>query len=385
MFKENLEKEVSEFLKQCTGCGKCMKACPLPESDQMLIRSLNYATYKKSLPTAKTIEFAQKCIQCGACNIECPANCHREKMMLWLKTRLSNSLPKGYKNALKYKGSRLSFFQKIGRYFALKKLEPVAGELKKHVDKKDFKETPLLFYLGDSIYSPSLAQHKLIAIAEYMNKDFEILAGYKYSNGIQHYYAGLLDEADKMHDVLYDAVLKVNPATVVTITGEDYEAMKHLQKHWGLNFILKTATEWLLDNVNKLNLKGEKQKVTFHDSCILGRKENKKALPRELLDKVCTIVDIPQDKGLCLCCGFLRGEHEPDSLQRMQTKKLEQVKTKNMSVECINCWNKLAPAAEQKNIKLTDVISLVYSALEEEIKEEQAKEAEQIREEDMEE
>ncbi|MBW3012905.1 (Fe-S)-binding protein [Candidatus Woesearchaeota archaeon] len=385
MFKEKLENEVEDFLKQCTGCGKCMKVCRLPESDSMLVRSLNYATHKKSMPTAKTIEFAQKCIQCGACGANCPADCHRELMMLWLKARLSNTLPKGYKNALKYKGSKLSFFEKIGKYFALKKLDPIAGSLKKHIDKSSFKETPLLFYFGDSVYSPSLAQHKLTAIADYIGAEYEVLAGYKYSNGIQHYYAGLLDAADKMHDVLYDAVLKVNPTIIVTITGEDYEAMKNLQRYWGLNFVLKTATEWLLDNVAKLKLKGEKSRITFHDSCILSRKENKRMMPRKLLDKICTIVDIPQDKGLCMCCGFLRGEHDLDALQTMQAKKLEHVKTNYLGVECINCWSNLAPAAEQKKIKLTDVISLVYNSIEKEMMEEQAKEKEEVSEEELEE
>ncbi len=82
-----------------------------------------------------------------------------------------------------------------------------------------------------------------------------------------------------------------------------------------------------------------------------------------------------------------RGEHDAAGLENLQMKKIfDNVKTSHLSVECINCWSKLAPAAEQKNIKLTDVISLVYNAIEKEIKEEQAKEKEQtITEEELEE
>jgi len=370
MFHELLEKEVREFLKQCTGCGKCMEKCPIPESDNMLIRSLNYAAQKKSMPTPNTINFAEKCMQCGGCNTVCPANCHREKIMLWLKARISRNLPKGYKKVLKYKGNKLSFFERIGKYLELRKKNHILDNLRKHVDKKNLKEANLLFYFGDSVYSPSKAAHKLLAIADYLKTDYEVLAGYSYCNGIQHYYSGLLKKAEQMHYALYDAIMKINPTIIVTLTGEDYEAMKNLQRHWHQKFILKTATEWLMDNIDKLKMKSGKQKITFHDSCILSRKENKKNVPRELLNKLGTVTDLPQDQGLCLCCGFFRAEHSPEEMKEIQTKKLDQVKTKTLSVECINCWNNLAPIAEQKGLKITDVISLVYESIEKEIEEE---------------
>ena len=369
MFHEILEKEVRDFLKQCTGCGKCMEKCPIPESDNMLIRSLNYAAHKKSLPTPNTIDFAEKCMQCGACNTVCPANCHREKMMLWLKARISRNLPKGYLKVLKYKGAKLSFFEKFGKYLELRKKNHILDNLKQYVDKTNFKEANLLFYLGDSVYSPSKAAHKLIAIADYLKQDYEVLAGYKYCSGIQHYYSGLLKKAEQMHYALYDAVMKINPTIIVTLTGEDYEAMKNLQRHWQQKFILKTATEWLIDNIDRLKIKKGKQRITFHDSCILSGKENKKELPRKLLEKVGTVVNLPHDQGLCMCCGFLRAEHNPEDVKEMQAKKLEHVKTKRLSVECINCWNNLAPIAEQKGLNITDVISLVYEGIEKEIEE----------------
>ena len=88
-----------------------------------------------------------------------------------------------------------------------------------------------------------------------------------------------------------------------------------------------------------------------------------------MLEKVGTVVNLPHDQGLCMCCGFFRAEHNPEDMKEIQAKKLEHVKTKKLSVECINCWNNLAPIAEKKGLKITDVISLVYEGIEKEIEE----------------
>ncbi|MCK4670728.1 MAG: (Fe-S)-binding protein [Nanoarchaeota archaeon] len=363
-FYDELKDRTNDFLLSCIGCGNCMKVCPISESSNMVIKNLNTATSSpENTPLPESIiEFTHKCFQCGLCNDVCPTNSHREEMMLLLKSKLQSTLPKEYHNKLALKGQNLGFVKNIKQKFA--KNKDILGPLLPHYEKRNLKECDTLFYFGCYMLSPTEIQHNTIIIANKLGIDYEILGGLKYCCGMPHYYAGQIDNSEIMHIELLDAINKVNPKVVITSCAECYEALKNLQRKMGASFQPMTTTEWILKNINNLQLKKLSDKVMFHESCIYKRKENMREHGPEVIRKVADLKEFQNIKSANLCCGNLRCDHDPEGLSTLHDKKLQAAKTTGkMCVECVHCWENFADDASRHGITLTDITTLVVNAL----------------------
>ena len=74
----------------CIGCDRCMRACPVPLSNQVNIAELNNATASGEI-SPLIARFTEECVLCGSCVPVCPVDNHRDRMMLALKQRLGVS------------------------------------------------------------------------------------------------------------------------------------------------------------------------------------------------------------------------------------------------------------------------------------------------------
>ena len=157
-FLEELESWVDYNLKNCIGVDECMKVCPVVDKD-LPIKKLNEATRPGTPVPPDIAKFAEECIQCGRCDAVCPTTAGRSIMMLYLKAKLAmqDIEPDAYRKYLRMKGHdknplligafNMIFRRKIGR-------------LGRHVDKKRFRKSPLLFYLGCYIFRTFFILHK---------------------------------------------------------------------------------------------------------------------------------------------------------------------------------------------------------------------------------
>ncbi len=83
------EKRVQFEIDMCVGCNRCMNACPLPSSTQIIMADLNHANVSDEI-TSLVANFTHECIMCGSCVPVCPVDNHRDLLMLSLKQRLGS-------------------------------------------------------------------------------------------------------------------------------------------------------------------------------------------------------------------------------------------------------------------------------------------------------
>ncbi|MBW3010801.1 (Fe-S)-binding protein [Candidatus Woesearchaeota archaeon] len=339
-----------------------MKVCPIEDSRNMSIRNLNTATSSQpGTPLPESIvTFAHKCFQCGLCNDVCPTNSHREEMMLHLKSKLIDSLPKERRAELAIKGRRLGFVGNVKQKFA--KNKNLLGPLLSAYEKREFSECDTLFYFGCYMLSPTEIQHNTIIIANKLGIEYEIIGGLKYCCGMPHYYSGEIDKAEDMHNDLLEAIKVVNPKVIITSCAECHEALKNMQRKMGATFKVMTTTEWILKNISNLQLKKLSDKVVFHESCKYKRKENMAEHGREIIRKVADLAEFKDKKVANICCGTFGNDSE--GVAEMHEKKMQGAKeTNKMCVECVHCWEGFANSADSAGVKLTDITSLVVKAL----------------------
>lgn len=193
----------------------------------------------------------------------------------------------------------------------------------------------------------------------------EVMAGYRYCCGYPHYSTGRLKDSEKLFTDLFFAIKKVNPKVVITGCAECYVALKIIKEKFNADFKPITTSEWILQNMDNFNLSKTKEKVTFHDACMLSRLENLSENPRKIIKEIAELVEMEENKENSLCCGGMRATHNQKGLLEFREKKLKDAKAtgaEKMITECITCWEKYNPPSEEQDIKIEDIVGLVYNS-----------------------
>ena len=357
---EDIKQQVESEISSCRNCKKCLLACPLPESKGIDIFHLNREILSER-PTHAMLDFAFLCYSCGACNDSCSEHLRRDLHMAYLRSK--GRLPKGFTNLLHWRGRSLGPIDKA--LYSLKRIkdrpvDSIAG----HLDKTEFKDTDLLFYFACYAYSPSEIPQKTLGIADHLGLDYDVIAGYSHCCGWPHFLAGDFDRAEPLFIDLFNTITNTTAKTVVTGCAECYKALKFIRDRYAGSFKVLTTTEWITAHQKKLKLTKSTEPITFHDSCQLSRLEDKADVPRALVKKMASLVEMEANRRETRCCGGMRAGHEPERLNILRQNRLTEAKStgaKMMVTECITCYEKYHPHA--KDIKVRDLSELVYDRL----------------------
>jgi len=361
-FVEELESWTEYNLKNCIGVDECMKACPVVDPD-VTIKELNEATRPGTVVPPKIRKFAAECIQCGRCDTVCPTIAGRSIMMLYLKAKVAQQGkgPKAYKNYLRFKGHNrnpvvLAAINLIGR----KRIR----ELAQHVDKKDFKKAPLLFYFGCYIFTQLESTHQTLAIADRLGLEYEVLGGNRSCCGWPQLLAGETDLAEDYHEHLLRLIEKSEPEQVVTGCAECFMSLKKIQRKYRATFEPLTTPQWLLKHADELSLQKTDELVTYHDSCHLSRKMGMPEPPRELLAKMVDIKEMERSGRVnTYCCGYWNMHYNHDQLHQLHYDRFEEAKktgAKKMVCECITCVESFTSDAKKGGVVVEDIVQTVY-------------------------
>ena len=98
---------VSKYIDQCIQCHRCMDACPVTKGS-FSINELNQATKDGKEVPSLIKEFTFNCVQCGKCVPVCPVNIRRDLMVRYIKFKIKDQKPWGYRRYLFIKGSDLT-------------------------------------------------------------------------------------------------------------------------------------------------------------------------------------------------------------------------------------------------------------------------------------
>ncbi|KYC92926.1 4Fe-4S dicluster domain-containing protein [Heyndrickxia sporothermodurans] len=164
---------------------------------------------------------------------------------------------------------------------------------------------------------------------------------------------------------------------IVTIDPHAYNIFKKEYPDFGLEAEVYHHTELLYELVKEGRLKPKyevNEKITFHDSCYLGRYNDVYDPPREILKAIpgVTLVEMERNREKGMCCGAGGGLMwmEEDTGHRINVSRTEQALAVNPSIissGCPYCLTMLSDGTKAKEVEETvktyDVAELLEKAV----------------------
>ncbi len=162
---------------------------------------------------------------------------------------------------------------------------------------------------------------------------------------------------------------------IITACPHCFNILKNEYPALGGTYEVIHHSTFLQQLINKGELKVEGglfkgKKITFHDSCYLGRANNIYEAPREVLKQLdADLVEMAQTKSKGLCCGAggaqMWKEDEPGE-KRINTLRTEQALETDpdvIAVSCPYCSTMLTDGVKSKNkqddVKVLDIAELI--------------------------
>jgi heterodisulfide reductase subunit D len=241
-------------------------------------------------------------------------------------------------------------------------------------------KTPeVLFWVGCAGSFDSRYKAVTVAFAKILSKagiSFAILGPEETCNGDPARRAGneFLFQMQAMGNI--QVLNGYNIKTIVTACPHCFNILKNEYPELGGNYEVIHHTTFLqkLINEGKIKLKGggefKGKKITYHDSCYLGRANNIYEAPRELLEKLdADLVEMKRCKTKGLCCGAggaqMFKEAEPGK-KEINVERTEEAIATGASIiasACPFCMTMLSDGVKNKEkeseVKVYDLAELI--------------------------
>ncbi|HLR67269.1 MAG TPA: (Fe-S)-binding protein [Virgibacillus sp.] len=400
-------------LYACVECGRCTDVCPAAGTGKMLspmdlmIKIRDHLTEKGAAVTGKTPwvptfafsntqgnqlasagnkeaaatvesidligdvmteEEISGCTTCRACEDACPVmNEHVDKIidlrryLVMTEGKMDSDIQRAVMN-----------IERQGNPWGLSKKDrikwreldesvyiPTIKELKK--EDKDFE---YLFWVSSMGSFDSRSQKIAIAFAKLMNQagiNFAILGNKEANSG---------DTARRIgNEFLFQEIAeknikefnKHNVTKIVTIDPHAYNIFKNEYPDFGFEAEVYHHSQMLFDLVmnGKLKPTGEiNQRLTYHDSCYLGRYNGVYDPPREILKSIpgLELVEMKRNRENGMCCGAGGGlmwteETTGNRINVARTEQALEVEPSMISSACPFCLTMLSDGTKAKEVE----------------------------------
>ncbi len=252
---------------------------------------------KKILDVTNSVNLFYLCTECSACQIICPLNISLGEELRKIKEELGeNNLVPFYLKQVKEITEKMNLF-------GMEYSEKYAGE-------KEGKPEVLL-YIG---CSASRFRGKTVeAVINFLRKTktgFMTSPVHEKCCGLPLLQAGFKKEFIEIGKVNVEEINNLEVKEIITLCPSCTYTFKEIYPKYGLKIKkrIKHITSFLIELVNKGKIKSgkyrEKERVVYHDPCILARQLNIVNEPRFLLRKTGVKILSPPHKGKeTFCCG----------------------------------------------------------------------------------
>jgi len=347
----------------CTECGRCTEACPAANSGKILSpKSIMVDIRKRTLERSKSsadesimqktlvhFHVADKmlwqCTTCMACVEECPVLIEHIDSIVDMRRYLVLS-------ESEFPSSLNLLFKNIETNFnpwAFNSNE--RGKWAEGLGVKTMAEDSncdLLFWVGcagsydDRYIKVSKA---LVLIMQKANINFRILGNEEKCNGDTARRLGNEYLAQQMMMENVETLNKYNIKKIVTACPHCLNSLKNEYKQFGGEFEVMHHTQLISELIkeNKLTPVSEsgQRKVTYHDSCYLGRYNNIYNEPRSILSAIpgTELIELDRNKSRGFCCGAGGGQMflEDDEGERINHNRTKEIIKKDPSLVATAC------------------------------------------------
>ena len=379
-------------LDACTSCGRCQDQCPAYASDKPLspkklildlLDNLNEKAPKlfkgESLEndpaivgTAVQADEIWACTTCGACVEACPVFVeHIEKVVELRRDRalMEGDFPAELNQT--FKGMENNF-NPWGIGFS-SRADWAEGLNLKRLDKGE--KADILWFVGcagsfdDRIKKVSISFAKILSAA---GVDFGILGTEEKCCGETARRLGNEYLAQTLMEMNIELFNKLGIKKIVTSCPHCYNTLKYEYPQFKGNYEVVHSSELLAqlikDGKIKLNQKGNK-KITFHDSCYLGRYSNIYQQPRDVINSVSSnLIELKRNRNNSFCCGAGGGrmwleETIGERINNIRADEIIESGAETVASACPYCLTMLTDGLKDREaidkIDAMDIIELV--------------------------
>ncbi len=379
----------------CTECGRCTSVCPANTvgktlSPREIIVNIRQRTKDKAPLLAKGVNEGEEiektlvhnyisdlelwqCTTCMACVQECPVMIEHVDSIVDMRRNLvltESQFPSGLNNV--FKSLETNFTP-----WAFSSAE--RADWSEGLDVKTMQNDPnceYLFWVGcagsfdDRYKKVSQALAKLMQKA---NIEFRILGIEEKCNGDTARRLGNEYIAQMLMMENVETLNKYNVKKIVTACPHCYHSLKNEYKQFGGDFDVIHHSELIMNLIKdgKIQLtENGKSKVTYHDSCYLGRYNSIYNPPRKSLQKIggVNLVEMGRNKDKGFCCGagggrmFLEDE-EGGRVNEERTKEALDTGADTIASACPFCMTMMTDGVKHfeksEEVAVKDIAEIV--------------------------
>ncbi|MEO0210638.1 MAG: FAD-binding and (Fe-S)-binding domain-containing protein [candidate division WOR-3 bacterium] len=387
--KKGIPPDVAWFAYSCSQCGFCVDTCDQfygrlwesqsPRGKWFFLRQLLEGKEKFDQEAVNTF---MVCTTCEYCNVMCSEGLPIEPS--WLKLRGVAIEDRGMMTIPPFEIMAASLARNLNIWAHLreKRDEWVPEDVRPHI--KD--SSPVMYFAGctASFVEKDMAQAAVRLLRD-AGVEFTMLGKDESCCGLPMLVAGKWKEfADVVKHNISEA-RKRGVKTVITSCPACWLSWHTYYKEWAKklgiehDFEVKHYSEVLAPRARELGFREVKERVTFHDSCHIGRAGGVYEEPRELIKAVPGLdyQEMRHNREYGLCCGsVLTLISEPSVAAEVGKERLDEaneIKADRVLTLCPCCRFQLTVTKEKKGIpvEITDLATFLARAKGYDVKEDE--------------
>jgi len=369
----------------CIQCGMCAGTCPYGEymayPPRQIINMLRLGLIEEVLRSDSLLN----CVACYACLAKCPRKIRLTEVLLPLvKERafeLIPNVPKELQSALQ---NTLRYGNPMGLSPA-KRVEWVkTAGVPIRVLGQDPKPTDVLWFVECYTSYHPRGQENSRAVAKLLHAlgvDFAILGNEERCAGECARLVGEAGLFDTLRERNMGVFRKYRFNQILTSGAHAYDAFRYLYPPFGFEYPLEHTTTFFAKELAALKPRLTKElsyRVTYHDSCCLGRHNGFFDEPRALLGAIpgIELVEMVHHRANAVCCGgggggmWLDTHYAQRGMERLSERRVKEAIATGADVLAVSCpyeisrfEDALKVIPHDKPMVVRDVVELLAESL----------------------
>jgi Fe-S oxidoreductase/nitrate reductase gamma subunit len=334
----------------CLWCGRCQEVCPATQTEKDLTPKGIIVTLAQWLQAGKMtderlidtvgMETLFECRTCAACVENCPALINPLKAIWSMRQNLMmerGEMPvqmlQAYRNM---EALRHPFSSSASSTDWARGLDVPSFEAQK---------TEYLLWVGCAVTYEDRAQQigrAMVNVLNHADVSYGIIAAARCTG----------DPAKQMgDDYLFSQLAGANIALfnslgvkkIITLCPHCYNSFNTYYPPLGGNFQVISHVSLIRDLIHDAKIRplAGSQKIAYHDPCYLGRHNNLFDDPREVIDSIGNIVELPRSRNNSFCCGAGGGNYWNDEsgqrINYVRAREAFETGAKKIAAACPFC------------------------------------------------
>ena len=369
-----IKEEGGEISKLCYQCGLCTATCPWNTVRSFLVRKIMHQA-QLGLPDFED-EDMWLCVTCKACVDRCPRGVEIIDVWRAFRRAIVELGIGGVPDSLRITTKNISVVGNPQGEYREKR-----SDWARDLNIKTFTAGTEVLYFPCcyNAYDPLLQRvaKSTVAILKAAAVDFGVLGNEQSCCGESVRKAGNESVFQSLAQSNIGIFSEAGVTKIITASPHCYHTFKNEYPEFGGNFEVIHFSQYLAELIKEGRLKFTKElnkKVTYHDSCYLGRHNNVYDEPREVLESIpgLELVEMTNYRENSLCCGGGGGRiwEETKKGERFSDIRVEQALEAGANIlaaacpYCIaNFEDSVATLDKSDTIEVKEIAELVQEAL----------------------